>query len=150
MVGLMELLSSPACYSLQELKLNNCGLGIGGGKMLAKALLDCHNKSTAAGTPLELKVFIAGRNRLENEGAKALSKFFATVKTLEEVCMPQNGIYYDGITALSEGFKMNENMRILNLNDNTIRAKGAASLAEAFFYMQKYEIKIRVIIMKQQ
>lgn len=28
------------------------------------------------GTPLKLKTFIAGRNRLENEGAKALAKAF--------------------------------------------------------------------------
>lgn len=121
----------------QELKLNNCGLGIGGGKMLSQALLDCYESSVKAGTPLQLKVFIAGRNRLENDGAKALAKVFEKVKSLEMVWMPQNGIYHPGISALSEAFKVNPNMKSLNLNDNTITAKGAESLAEALICMQK-------------
>lgn len=74
--GLAGLLSSPVCYSLQELKLNNNGLGITGGKMLAKALLECHKKSLENGKGLPLKLFIAGRNRLENDGATALSQVF--------------------------------------------------------------------------
>lgn len=74
MVGLVDLLKSRTCYSLQELKLNNCGLGITGGKMLAEALLSCFESSSVAGTPLALRVFVAGRNRLENDGAKALAK----------------------------------------------------------------------------
>ena len=136
MVGLVDLIKSKTCYSLQELKLNNCGLGIGGGKMLAQALLDCHAASVAAGTPLKLKVFIAGRNRLENEAGKALGRVFETIKTLEEVAMPQNGIYYPGITGLSQGFKVNPSMRVLNLNDNTIGPKGAEAIAEALESMQ--------------
>lgn len=105
--------------------------------MLSQALLDCYESSVVAGTPLQLKVFIAGRNRLENEGAKALAKVFEKVQTLEMVWMPQNGIYHQGITALSEAFKVNPNMKSLNLNDNTITAKGADSLAEALICMQK-------------
>lgn len=31
--GFETLLKSPACFTLQELKLNNCGMGIGGGKV---------------------------------------------------------------------------------------------------------------------
>ena len=31
--GLVDLLKSPSCYSLQVLRLNNNGLGIGGGKV---------------------------------------------------------------------------------------------------------------------
>ncbi|XP_055377299.1 ran GTPase-activating protein [Condylostylus longicornis] len=137
MIGLVDFIKSSSCYSLQELKLNNCGLGVQGGKMLADALLSCHESSVKAGKPLKLKVFIAGRNRLENEGAKALAKVFAAVKTLEEIAMPQNGIYHIGIAALSDGFKENENMRVLDLNDNTITSKGAVSLASAFKSMQK-------------
>lgn len=74
--GLASLLKSSSCYNLKELRLNNNGLGITGGKLLASALMDCYNCSKAQGTPLALKVFIAGRNRLENEGAKALAKVF--------------------------------------------------------------------------
>lgn len=136
MTGLVDLLQSPTCYTLQQLMLNNCGLGITGGKMLSKALLACHAASSKAGKPLPLKVFIAGRNRLENDGAKALAEVFAAVQTLEQVEMPQNGIYHVGITALSEAFKKNVNLRILNLNDNTIGPKGAEAIADAIYDLQ--------------
>ncbi|XP_052867916.1 ran GTPase-activating protein [Anopheles cruzii] len=137
MVGLVDLLKSSTCHTLQELKLNNCGLGIEGGTMLAKALLEGHAGSLRVGKPLSLKVFIAGRNRLENAGAKALSEMFATVGTLEQIEMPQNGIYHPGITALSEAFKENVNLKIINLNDNTIGPRGAAALAEALPALQQ-------------
>lgn len=106
--------------------------------MLSQALLDCYESSVKAGTPLQLKVFIAGRNRLENDGAKALAQVFEKVKSLETVAMPQNGIYHPGISALSQAFKHNPNMKCLNLNDNTITSKGAEALSDALICMQKY------------
>lgn len=139
MKGLVDFFKSPAAFTLQELKLNNCGLGITGVKMLAEALKVCIQKSTATGKPLSLRTFIAGRNRIENEGAKALAEVFKSLTTLEEVAMPQNGIYHVGIQALSDAFKENPNLRILNLNDNTITYKGAAFLRDAFFCLQKIQ-----------
>ena len=44
--------------------------------MLAECLNKCHEASSAANKPLKLRVFVSGRGRLENEGAKALSKVF--------------------------------------------------------------------------
>lgn len=82
------------------------------------------------GTPLALKVFIVGRNRLENEGAQALASVFERLKTLEEVVMQQNGIYHVGIAAIAQGLSVNPNLRVLNLNDNTIGLKGARALAK--------------------
>jgi len=81
--------------------------------------------------PLSLKVFIVGRNRLENEGAQALASVFERLKTLEEVVMQQNGIYHVGITAIAQGLSANPNLRVLNLNDNTIGLKGIRALAKA-------------------
>ncbi|XP_011868365.1 PREDICTED: ran GTPase-activating protein 1 [Vollenhovia emeryi] len=129
--GLANLLASSPCYTLQQLKLNNNGLGISGGKVLAKALEKCHENSSKEGTPLALKVFIVGRNRLENEGAQALATVFEKLKTLEEVVMQQNGIYHVGIAAIAQGLSANPNLRVLNLNDNTIGLKGARALAKA-------------------
>ncbi|KYN16476.1 PREDICTED: ran GTPase-activating protein 1-like [Trachymyrmex cornetzi] len=129
--GLANLLASSPCYTLQQLKLNNNGLGISGGKMLAKALEKCYENSSKEGTPLALKVFIVGRNRLENEGAQALASVFERLKTLEEVVMQQNGIYHVGIAAIAKGLSVNPNLRVLNLNDNTIGLKGAKALAKA-------------------
>ncbi|VEN64230.1 unnamed protein product [Callosobruchus maculatus] len=134
--GLAALLRSSSCYALEELRLNNNGLGITGGKLLAAALTDCYKSSKEHGKPLSLKVFIAGRNRLENDGAIALAQVFKMIGTLEEIAMPQNGIYHVGIKALSEAFVHNKNLRVLNLNDNTIGSKGADHIAEALPHLQ--------------
>lgn len=34
--GIEQLLKSSSCYTLKELRLNNCGMGIGGGKVRFK------------------------------------------------------------------------------------------------------------------
>ncbi|CAH0547740.1 unnamed protein product [Brassicogethes aeneus] len=138
--GLAFLLRSSSCYALEELRLNNNGLGITGGKLLAEALTDCYDCSKKQGKPLALKVFIAGRNRLENEGAKALAQVFKLIGTLEEVAMPQNGIYHVGISALFDAFTHNPNLEILNLNDNTITHKGAEAVAKALPALQNLKI----------
>lgn len=123
-VGLVALLKSSSCYTLQELRLNNNGLGITGGKVglklrmatfqhlyqfvmcseiddtitliqfqwnisaillllqvLAECLTECHQNSVKAGKPLKLKVFVSGRNRLENPGATALAAVFKVMDT---------------------------------------------------------------------
>ncbi|XP_063545045.1 ran GTPase-activating protein 1 isoform X1 [Cydia strobilella] len=120
--GLAKLLQSEVCSELEELRLNNNGLGITGARLLAKAL---------SSRPPRLRVFIAGRNRLENDGATALALVFQKMGSLEEVAMPQNGIYHVGISALSEAFKQNPQLSCLNLNDNTIGPKGAEAVAKA-------------------
>ncbi|NWW92091.1 RAGP1 protein, partial [Rhynochetos jubatus] len=138
--GFEALLKSPTCYTLQELKLNNCGMGIGGGKILAAALKECHRKSSAQGKPLALKIFMAGRNRLENDGATALAEAFGIIGTLEEVHMPQNGINHPGITALAQAFAINPLLKVINLNDNTFTEKGAEAMAETLKALRQIEV----------
>lgn len=48
-------------------------------QMIAAALKDCYKSSVAAKTPLKLRVFVGGRNRLENEGATALAECFKVI-----------------------------------------------------------------------
>ncbi|XP_060705263.1 ran GTPase-activating protein 1b isoform X2 [Hemiscyllium ocellatum] len=134
------LLKSEVCYTLQELRLNNCGMGIGGGQILAAALSECHRLSSALGKPMALKVFIAGRNRLENEGAIALADAFKSIGTLEEVHMTQNGINHPGITALAKAFTENQHLRVINLNDNTFTEKGAVAMAETLKSLHNIEV----------
>lgn len=151
MTGLVDLIKSSSCFSLQELRLMNCGLGITGAKMLAKALTHCFNKSVEVGTPMELRVFAAGRNRLENEGAKALSAIFGEIGTLQEITIPQNGIYHVGMTALAEALKKNINMQVINFNDNTITARGAEPLAEALYSIEALrEINLGDCLLKDE
>lgn len=139
-VGLVDLLKSPSCFSLQELKLNNNGLGITGGKMLAECLSECHNKSVAAGRPLALKVFISGRGRLENDAAMALAAAFKAIGTLEHLAMPQNGINHPGINALADAIAANPKLKHLNLNDNTFTVKGAEAIARALPKLKQLEV----------
>ncbi|XP_038639429.1 ran GTPase-activating protein 1b [Scyliorhinus canicula] len=134
------LLKSKVCYTLQELRLNNCGMGIGGGQILAAALGECHRLSSALGKPMALKVFVAGRNRLENEGAIALAEAFKSIGTLEEVQMTQNGINHPGIRALAKAFTENQHLRIINLNDNTFTEKGAVAMAETLKTLHHIEV----------
>lgn len=47
--GIEQLLKSPSCHTLRELKLNNCGMGIGGGKVTEltdsnNVILSCSSK----------------------------------------------------------------------------------------------------------
>nr|XP_031527642.1 ran GTPase-activating protein 1 isoform X2 [Vicugna pacos] len=138
--GFEALLKSSACFTLHELKLNNCGMGIGGGKILAAALTECHRKSSVQGKPLALKVFVAGRNRLENDGATALAEAFGIIGTLEEVHMPQNGINHPGVTALAQAFTINPLLRVINLNDNTFTEKGAVAMAKTLKTLRQVEV----------
>uniref|UniRef100_H3C9I5 Ran GTPase-activating protein 1 n=1 Tax=Tetraodon nigroviridis TaxID=99883 RepID=H3C9I5_TETNG len=138
--GVERLLKSPSCHTLRELKLNNCGMGVGGGKILAEALMECHRQSTAAGAPLRLRVFVAGRNRLENEGAFALAKAFRLLGSLEEVHLPQNGINHAGVVALASAARHNRQLRVLNFNDNTFTKKGTLAMAKALRHLRNLQV----------
>ncbi|GAA6100998.1 ran GTPase-activating protein 1b [Tachysurus ichikawai] len=138
--GIEALLKSSVCYTLRELRLNNCGMGIEGGTILASALTECFKQSSAAGSPLKLKVFVAGRNRLENDGATALSQAFQLIGSLEEIHMPQNGINHRGITALATAMHDNPNLRVLNLNDNTFTKRGAVAMAQALRHLSNVQV----------
>ena len=49
-------------------------------QMLADCLLECHRNGLRAGTPLQLRVFVSGRGRLEDVGAAALAETFKVIK----------------------------------------------------------------------
>ena len=67
MPSLLPFLQSPSCSTLEILRLNNCGLGVGGGQILSKGLVNLKN----------LKTLICGRNRLEILGATAIGNALA-------------------------------------------------------------------------
>ncbi|GFT17091.1 ran GTPase-activating protein 1 [Nephila pilipes] len=140
LVGLQQLLESPSCYTLQELHFNNNGLGIQGAQLLSESVCKCIYNSCKNGTPMQLKVFVCGRNRLENNGAIAVSKFLKELGTLESIAMPQNGIYHPGIKAIADAFKSNRNLKAINLEDNSLTAEGAQYIAECLPSLQKLEM----------
>ena len=77
--------------------MHNNGLGPQGAQKFALALDKCFENSNGK---LKLRVFICGRNRLEFEGAKAISNTLKKIGSLEEIQMPQNGIRPNGIEFL--------------------------------------------------
>lgn len=46
--GIETLLKSSACHTLQELHLNNCGMGVGGGKVRETLRCKCTSPSPRA------------------------------------------------------------------------------------------------------
>ncbi|XP_064404921.1 ran GTPase-activating protein 1-like isoform X2 [Halichondria panicea] len=138
--ALVGFLTSSSCFTLKIARFNNNGLGIKGGTLLSKALLDCHEEAQKAGQRLSLEVFVAGRNRLEDEGAKALSRLFETLGTLVQVCLPQNGINHEGVSALATAFSKNPNLQTIDLNDNTMTEEGSIALAEVLPNLQNLKV----------
>lgn len=65
------------------------------------------------------------------EHTKLTLFLFQRLGSLQEISMPQNGIYHVGVSALSEALTKCPQLRELNLNDNTLTWRGAAALANA-------------------
>ncbi|ORY05422.1 RNI-like protein [Basidiobolus meristosporus CBS 931.73] len=116
---------------LQVLKLNNNGLGVQGGNLIAKALLAAQEKNVAEGRPSSLRTIIAGRNRLENGSSKALAEAFEAHGTLREIRLPQNGIRPEGIELLAKSLAKCSSLEVLDLQDNTFTDVGARAVADA-------------------
>ncbi|CAL8072206.1 unnamed protein product [Calicophoron daubneyi] len=139
-VGVVDLLASPACFSLEILRMNNQGLGHEGCRQLTEALEKGRQASCKRG--LKLKVFSAGRNRLENVGAKLLSEVLSDMGSLEEFSVYQNGIGIhgvEGVYALVKILKKNPNLRVLNLSDNSLTPKGGEAIAKALPFLSNLE-----------
>jgi len=124
-------------HSIRTLRVNNDGLGQDGGKHIAAALLgfEYNGKTQEQKDPepskiAKIETFVCGRNRLENPGAEALSNTFKAMKTLTALQIPQNGIRPEGITAIAAAIKENQGLKIVDLNDNTIKEKGLLSVLQ--------------------
>lgn len=135
---LIEFLSNTK--TLQTLRLNNNGLGIGGGTMIAAALQASADNAKAENRPSSLRTIICGRNRLEDGSSKALARAFASHGKLEIIRMPQNGIRPDGIVTIVNGLSECKNLRHIDLQDNTFTAKGSKALAAALPSWPQLEI----------
>ena len=119
--------------SFQIFRLNNNGLGPEGGTVIADALRD--NAAVRKAIPTEkrsnLRIFVCGRNRLEDGSASAWAEAFAAHGTLVEVRMPQNGIRMTGSATLAEGLAKNAGLELLDLQDNTLAQPGDQAFANA-------------------
>ena len=98
-------------------------------RSLRDALL-AHAHDPAIGKP-RLKIFRAGRNRIENDGARYLAGAFKALGSLQVVSLPQNTIRSKGIARLVEGLKANPRLVHLGLQDNIVSSEGGKAIAAA-------------------
>ncbi|MCO5555770.1 hypothetical protein L7F22_009315 [Adiantum nelumboides] len=126
-------------HHFSVLKLNNNGLGVTGGKIVADALLAAGEELAKQNKPSKLTTVICGRNRLEDGSAPHWAKAFASHKTLEEVRMFQNGIRMDGIVAIAQGLAACKQLKVLDLQDNTATVSGSRGIAAALPHWQDLE-----------
>ncbi|PAA48257.1 hypothetical protein BOX15_Mlig006584g1, partial [Macrostomum lignano] len=139
-VGVTDLLASPACFSLRVLRMNNEGLGHQGCRLLSDALSRGIDASEAAGRPLRLREFSAGRNRLENAGVDMLAGPLSRMASLRKLELYQDGIGIhgpEGAQQLAAIVAANPHLRCLNLSDNSIKPDGAQLLADALRKLPK-------------
>lgn len=136
MNALEPFLTGHACKKLNILRLNNNGLGLGGGATLAK----CIPSLTS------LRILIVGRNRLcssadnSSDSSVEIGKSLATLTTLEQLEMPQNGIGAQGIASLATAVEANTKLTVLNLNDNIMTVKGGKAVAKALIHNTNIEV----------
>lgn len=130
--------------TLETLKINNCGLGPEGGRMVAEAL--------SKNQGLKLRHFEAIRDRLENDGITALAKVFAELGTLEQVHITQNGIKDPGMTAILNSLADScPNLNTLYINDNWLKGEATPALCKLFFKCPKLkELDISDLNMGQE
>lgn len=120
---LMRLLTNNR--NIQFLLLNNNGLGIEGARLISESLVEAHELNLKHNTPDQLKMIIAGRNRMESPGATHLAKALEAFKgSLCHIQMPQNSIRPEGIVALMESVCKCEKLEFLDLQDNTFTESG--------------------------
>jgi Ran GTPase-activating protein 1 len=113
---------------LRVLRLNNTGLGPAGGPMIADALVQLGTLCKQDG----LQVFVAGRNRLQNDSCDKLARAFEAHSTsLRHVQIPQNGIRPEGVVQLAASLGACHELTFLDLQDNTFTDTGSLAVAAA-------------------
>jgi Ran GTPase-activating protein 1 len=127
-------------HHFSVLKLNNNGLGVTGGQIVANALLAAAEELETQGKQSKLRTVICGRNRLEDGSAPYWAKAYAAHKNLEEVRMFQNGIRMDGIVALAKGLASCPNLKVLDFQDNTATVPGSRGIAASLSSWPHLEI----------
>ncbi|KAK6455124.1 uncharacterized protein RJT20DRAFT_129826 [Scheffersomyces xylosifermentans] len=122
--------------SVEHVILSNNGMGPFAGARIGGSLFKLAKAKKAAGKG-SLKTFICGRNRLENGSINYLAVGLRNHEDLQVVRLYQNGIRPAGISKLVEkALALTKKLQIVDLQDNTITAKGATKIANA---LEKWE-----------
>lgn len=121
---------------VEHLILSNNGLGPKSGSKVGKALYQSAKLRESSKESDEnvrtLKTFWCGRNRLEDGSTDYLSLGLKANGDLEDVRLYQDGIRPEGVAKLiRHGLSNLNNLKVLDLNDNTFTIPGSRALAES-------------------
>ncbi|KAH8293328.1 hypothetical protein KR018_001564 [Drosophila ironensis] len=122
-IGLDAILTSPACYSLQELHLENCSLMPHGAGMLAHTLNVLYKNALKANVSLKLRVLKLASNYIEVEGCDQLCETFKMLKTLEVLDFSVNDIFLESAEKLGDALMANNQLQVLNMHDNVLAGR---------------------------
>ncbi|XP_033962979.1 ran GTPase-activating protein 1b isoform X2 [Pseudochaenichthys georgianus] len=110
--GVEQLLKSPSCHSLKELRLNNCGVGIGGGKLMG-SLEEVHMP----------------QNGINHAGVMALASAMRHNPDLRVLNLNDNTFTKRGTIAMAQALRHLRNVQVINFGDCLVRSEGAIALA---------------------
>ncbi|CAB4060298.1 RANBP2 [Lepeophtheirus salmonis] len=125
---------------LKELRLNNTGCGVTGGKHLADLLTKCLDNSTEMGAALALRVFVLGRSRQENDGCNSFGQGVQeneelgggchASKCLKELHMDSNEITEKGGLSIVDAIANKKELTCLSIDSNQFGEDGCKSVLE--------------------
>lgn len=101
---------------LKVIKVNDNLLGVEGAMKLSEAFRN---------SDLELFVFCADRNFLEDQGVSELSEAFTKMKSLRYVSLSENKIGKEGVIVLCKSLKENLDLQAFDLNYSYINEEAA-------------------------
>lgn len=101
---------------LKSIKLNDNLLGVEGAMKLAEAFRN---------SELELHVFCAERNLLEDQGVLELSQAFSKMKSLRQISLSENRLGKEGIVLLCNSLLLNPEMQVLDLDHSYFNEEAA-------------------------
>mmetsp|Transcript_1875 Transcript_1875/g.4286 ORF Transcript_1875/g.4286 Transcript_1875/m.4286 type:complete len:314 (-) Transcript_1875:98-1039(-) len=118
-----------AMTGLQELYLEDCGIGIGWLEPLLPALMGMQ----------QLQMLMLDDNRLRARGAKALLPLLSQAKQIELLGLESNAIGAEGMTALAPALRDLPRVRALYLTGNNLGSAGTTQLAPVLMRMPLLE-----------
>mmetsp|Transcript_4548 Transcript_4548/g.9917 ORF Transcript_4548/g.9917 Transcript_4548/m.9917 type:complete len:459 (-) Transcript_4548:198-1574(-) len=117
-------------FTLQELNLNDCGLGPQDGKRLADAV--ANNKSL-------LKLDLSSNYDLFIEGSAPMARALIANTTLQTLALGGNRLSYDGIKCIAEALKHNTSLHHLDLHWVNLGPQGARAIASVLSFNNSLE-----------
>ena len=118
---------------LKSIKLNDNLLGVEGAMKLAEAFRN---------SELELYVFCAERNLLEDQGVLELSQAFSKMKSLRQISLSENRLGKEGIVVLCNSLLQNPEMQVLDLDHSFFNEEASHAALDSL--LQNHEFFYRI------